>query len=718
MASSNTSLESEISKWLVDLIEAESLTEAIGESARIDAAVKSFDQRVGIPAFGFDHLSRRANVRAAATVLNNLTLLDIVAVDKSISLTTGEVLRPDILCFNPESRTLVVFEIKRDKLTERQAVTELAGYEQELRNALPFLGDFDVNFVVISTHWDTLLSHAISNFNTWSGKHCLALKVSADSRPFTLTCHVPDAWQLRGGNGLPQEALQTIDVYLYEDGDGDDEEDDEQIPVALITAINIIARSGDRHESHGFVMLWRDHANLGNGQWSLTLCGVDPIAMHAWCRRHGLPTRSSKLTDYLEQHAKDMPSQVPSSIYKIAKDAFPVLRGKYSPMFETACAWDDKMALLRRRASPIYFEFWGVLGDYAREFICHQDVRERYIPYIEHYGLDWTHADVALPLIGNICGDIPFPDGVVRCSDAFETGIKLGLHEALAKISQESANEERNLAALMRWTLLEATRVAIEMAEIYRTVAEVEEPPPPLSSAKSTRASSATSLCTWVMDHLIGEDNPVHQRCFELGRWGALFFSDWLDEREQQAFVHANAEALANPLREMLGPLLNNANPFEMGISRTSALRGFLRRVAITSSAELAVQPSLFNTIPAVDLLSAFRDLGARGLDEAVPAILHTVGEMPDMALDWDGMRESARKIFESGCKWPAVVLSQNGSWGVGEVDVPFRQLLLPVRDPDVEIYFVDQKAVANISVKMTWLELREKLTASIPTMN
>ncbi|CAB3759090.1 hypothetical protein [Paraburkholderia solisilvae] len=715
MANSNSSLESEISKWLVELIQDESLPEAIGEVARIDAAIESFDQRVGIPAFGFDHLSRRANIRAAATVLNNLKLLDIVSVDKSISLTTGEVLRPDILCFNPESRTLIVFEIKRDKLTERQAITELAGYEQELRNAFPFLGDFDVNFVVVSTHWDTLLSHAISNFNTWSGKHCLALRVSADERPFTLTCHVPDAWQLRGGNGLPQEALQTIDVCLYEEGARDDGEEGEQIPAALITAINIIARSGDRHESHGFVMLWKDHANFGNGQWSLTLCGVDSFAMYEWCRRHGLPIRSSDLTEYLTQHASDMSSQAPSSIYRIAKDSFPVLRGKYRPMFETACAWDDKMSLLRRRASPIYFEFWGALGDYAREFVCHQAVRERYIPYIELHGLDWTHADVAFPLIGNICGDIPFPDGVVRCSDAFEAGIRLGLHEAIARISDESVDEEQKLAALMQWTLLEATRVAIEMAEIYRTVAEVDVPPPPLSSARSIRASSVSDLCTWVVDHLIGDDHPVHQQCFELGRWGAIYFSDWLDVQEQQTFVHAHADALADPLREMLESLFKITNPFDMEGARTSALRGFLRQVAVTSSSELDAQPSPFHGIPAVDLLSAFRDYGARGLDEIVPAVLHTTGEMPDMALDWDGIRESARRIFEGGCQWPAVLLSQNGRWGVGEVDEQYRKLLLPISDPDVEIYFVDQKAVASFSVKMTWPELREKLTLSPP---
>lgn len=34
---------------------------------------------------------------------------------------------------------LVVFEVKRASETERQTVTELVGYKQELRNMLPFL---------------------------------------------------------------------------------------------------------------------------------------------------------------------------------------------------------------------------------------------------------------------------------------------------------------------------------------------------------------------------------------------------------------------------------------------------------------------------------------------------------------------------------------------------------------------------------------------------
>ncbi len=707
MAPIKTSLEHEITTWLVKKIKAEALMDAIDGRAAIDAAFKSYSDDSVIPAFGFDHLSRRANVRAAATVLEKLTLLDIVSIDKSISLTTGEVLRPDVLCFNAETRTLIVFEIKRNKLTERQAITELAGYEQELRNALPFLGDFDINFVVLSTQWDTLLDHAVANFNTWSGKSCLALKISAERRPFELTCYVPDAWQLRGGIGLPEEALQTVDLFLYEDAN---EEGEDQVRPEILTAVNVIARSGDRHDSHGFLMLWRDIEDYGNGQWALTLCGVDPFAMHEWCRTRGLPTRPSKLSEYLSKNATDVAGQAPSAIFKIAKEAFPLLTGKYRPTFENLVSWHEKISLIRRRAIPLYFEFWGVLGDYAREFVCHTLVRNRYLPYIERNGLDWSEPSVALPLVGIISGDLPFRDGVIRCDDAFSVGVTLGLHETLAKISDASTAEEKKLRALLSWTLLESVRVGIEMAEIYRTAAEVQEPMPTLSSGAATRTASAVALADWVENHLIGEAHFVHQLCFQIGRNGAVFFSPWLARQEQQAFVQAHGDTLANPLRNTLGVLLAEKELLDLDLASMPALRRFLGALRTGAESDIQDGASQLDVIPAEALLAAFRDYGLEGLDEMFPAVLHTVAPLTGLAIDWDGMRESVRKIFESGCLWPTVILSQNGSFGVGEVDPAYRAVLAPVQDPGLEVYFVDEKAAAHVMVKMTWPELEELL--------
>lgn len=180
MSDSSIPLESEVAAWLVHLIESDGLYDAIAGKDSLISIADGVRQDDFIPSFGIDYRSRLACAQAAEHVLEQLTLLEIVSVNRSISLTSGEVLRPDILCFNPESRTLVVFEIKRAAETERQTVTELGGYEQELRNLLPFVGDYDICFVVVATEWSILLNHAVGGLNTWSGKKCLALKLALD----------------------------------------------------------------------------------------------------------------------------------------------------------------------------------------------------------------------------------------------------------------------------------------------------------------------------------------------------------------------------------------------------------------------------------------------------------------------------------------------------------------------------------------------------------
>lgn len=315
-----TALEDEIVAWLVELIQRDQLVAAIEGGDQVREVAQTFQQESVLPSFGIDQLSRRASAHAAETVLDKLGGLEIVSVNRSISLTKDEMLRPDILCFNPESRTFVIFEVKRDKSTEREAVSELAGYEQELRNVLPLLGQHDIHFVVVSTEWNVLLTHAVASLNTWSAKNCLALKVTTSAKPFSMACHIPTAWHPRGGVGLPDTAMQTIDV-VFEARDEEGEVEWGKPPETLITATHALARAGDRRGAHGFVMLWQDNSSFGQGRWAWTLCGIDPIALQDWCNGQGLALRSSALTQYLDRQVAEAPSLVPNSTFKIAEEA-------------------------------------------------------------------------------------------------------------------------------------------------------------------------------------------------------------------------------------------------------------------------------------------------------------------------------------------------------------------------------------------------------------
>ena len=111
--------------------------------------------------------------------MDELIDLEIILADKNVSSESKEILRPDIVLFNPDGNyTFVVVELKRNDQTERQAITELLAYQQEIKNACPFISDKDINFVLISKDWSPLLRHSVENINSWTSKSILPLKLN------------------------------------------------------------------------------------------------------------------------------------------------------------------------------------------------------------------------------------------------------------------------------------------------------------------------------------------------------------------------------------------------------------------------------------------------------------------------------------------------------------------------------------------------------------
>jgi hypothetical protein len=269
---------------------------------------------------------------------------------------------------------------------------------------------------------------------------------------------------------------------------------------------------------------------------------------------------------------------------------------------------------------------------------------------------------------------------------------------------------------LLLWTFLEVLRLAIEMGEIYRTANEIDEPPPAISESPGLRASSTAALSRWVVEHLIGVNHPVHQLVFDIGRAGAPFFSDWLDDSERDEFGQAHCEALAKSVRKLLVIIIGEAKRFDGGIRPTSAVGRFLFGLGINSTNEFDVLTVAIEAIPNMALLKALREDDGRALDEVVPPVLHTVGALSDLVVDWEGMKRSVKAIFDGGCQWPAVIISQNGGFGTGEVDKDFAHLLQPVREPDLKVFFVNGMAAAYMATKMTWHELQAQFANRGPS--
>lgn len=292
--------EQQAADWLVDLINDGTFLSVIQNLTKVEAIMEVIQDKNTVPGFSVDVMSRHRAALAATYVLSLCDSMELVSVNTSISRKTGEVLRPDIVAFNPEKQALIVFEIKRKQVSEREAITELIGYEQEIRNHFPFASELDIGFVLISEEWSPMLNHSVTSLVTWHQKNCLCLTIEAASPlKFSLSAHIPEAWQLLGSVGLRANALQTVEIRPS------NEESRNSVPYSsVITATQLIARKGDLINSHGFVVVWSSPSPLAEVSWFITVCILNPQELFHDPNPYLPEVRRSEFRDYFDKSAK------------------------------------------------------------------------------------------------------------------------------------------------------------------------------------------------------------------------------------------------------------------------------------------------------------------------------------------------------------------------------------------------------------------------------
>jgi hypothetical protein len=228
--------------------------------------------------------------------------------------------------------------------------------------------------------------------------------------------------------------LYKKDAYSLEADDKPELNEQGESPDPRIwTALEVIAREGDRLGGHGFALLWKDRLGISLTSYNLTVCGVSPFAFfEASLKRgnigHGDGWLVGKLSQYMREHD---PAGHSASLMSTATAGFPLLREVSDPHLEGFSNWQADRSSLRRRAKPLLCEFWGVLGDYARAYVMHPAVRAHRRNTLKNGLGDWRHPTVGLPLIQSFTRPEIFFEGEVRCSDAFRLGLLLGLDRTL-----------------------------------------------------------------------------------------------------------------------------------------------------------------------------------------------------------------------------------------------------------------------------------------------
>jgi hypothetical protein len=254
--------ESEIQSILEKLIQEETFLNYVENIDSIEELYESFHQEDKLPSFSIDYLSRKKMIIAANNIISLLGSAQIISTaSTNISLERKEKLFPDLvlLCNNK----VVILEIKRSVKTARETLTEMLAYDHEIRNLLPFLSNFEIVFCIVATDYSTLLNHSVTGLMTWESKQilCLHAKIS-EKEELQLEIHIPPSWTSLGMSNFPDSAISTTNIILYKNFASESSKDAE---AAIFYAASLIAKEGDRNNSHGFVIVWRDSWNYFDG---------------------------------------------------------------------------------------------------------------------------------------------------------------------------------------------------------------------------------------------------------------------------------------------------------------------------------------------------------------------------------------------------------------------------------------------------------------------
>jgi len=718
--------EAVLQALVVEAIHSERLSEIVIDDAGLMDRVDETAENV-LPHFSIDRLSRSAAVSAGARVLKALDSLTILSADENVSLTASETLRPDIVCYSPELESVVIFELKNSSQPGRQAISEFAAYEQEVKNHLPLLAERDICLVLISTEWSTLMDHGVSAAVTWANKNILCLQACNENEQLVLRTRVPQAWHITGSVFLNADALATVTLSLYDKDEfqkpscavrpdecneehSNDSDEIEEIPRQLLTAVDIIAREGDLAGSHGFVLLWRDHAGYSEAAYSLTLCTVSPFAIYGNSHVKGKPN-SSALMIALDEILRDSsPSGHSETLFSIGRSAFRLLSEVSDPKWEGLSTWDDDKVSLSLRAEPIICEFWGALGRYARDYVLSPAVRTLRPNFLLDRKSDWRDPNVAIPLITQFSQPLLFNSGAVRWSDAFQLGVYSGL-DRLLRINLRQAPDIRSAAPLQCrfiWNRMDFMLAIDEMRLLADSADNVDPPAKPLEFYADPLVDDEEPFdryVEWTCEKFLGGE-VGHVNAFLCGLEGAaLFDSDALDSLMDPDLRNGMLARIDTRIRSTTSLVLEHLYSLQDEGSLLPEARRALKRLASSLRLKGRADIPKIDKMETEELLLNWRSC-LDASDWIVFAVLHRKPALPIINVDWEWLRQGVIEAFKRGDTNVGVILSANGMLGTGPISAGGMRIPMSITDPAVEVMFANESSVMSAIVKLTWAEL------------
>lgn len=709
-----------VQDWLESVIAEDRLSDVIVGADKIRKSLAWSESPEFKPPFPIDYLTRLGNLRAAEHVLGELHTLDLVSKNnRSISREKGERLFVDLLYCARETSRFVLFEIKNQDGSAREAVTEIMAYEHEALNHTPFSSANDVMMVIVSRDFSTLLDHAVTGLNSWSRRRVLCLRFDDSEAEPRLIVHIPIAWSAIGQKGLTADGIVTATLSFTPVSNLD--EDD--IYAVCSTAANLMVREAERSGGSGFAMVAYNHLYPGMADSPyLILAGVvNPFSFLERAQSEGfLKNSCSPISDYILEDGRTRElSACWSWLSNDGGAAVQYLEGYGSSEWALAQGWEDIRNIERwcypgvtldRHIMPVSVDFWGVLGDYARDAVRHVDRMRNFMSSCARPGMDWRHPILGVLLLDEIASTPPLINGQWTFSALFRLGLLLGRFGSLsAQIADAEPEQKRLLQASSFWAEVDMAGMLQEVALRYSSAEDIDEPPPTISVRRCKTGAEAfasvSDFADWILRAFIGEDEQLMRSAFSTGWQTHAIFDLQFDAKQDDPQIARLRDLAVVRARDWLkwSVVAATGSGRDAEAAITAIVASFGDQVPLSEGKDAAL--AAIDALPPAIIIDKLLTEIPKIVDSWQPQLAHTLTPMASVSHDWEWLEQQIAAARKRGEKHPCISIGAGGEIVVSSLPpMPW----IPVVDDAIkQVLVTHNSSGSEIILVASWEDLR-----------
>lgn len=699
--------ESFLQKKLIEKIVNKSFLDSIENTECLDEALRIDSDPLTIPDFSIDQLLKRKYSKSAKNVLKTLTCYDIISGDiiKNISLDKKDKLFPDCLLFNYETNEIIIIENKISKKTEREAITELLGYGQEIRNSLPFISDFDISYIIISTEFNTLLDHSISAQILSTESKILCLKASENNGQVDFDIHIPNSWTNIGQNNLPTSSFMSYTLTLKKRDNLD-----VSFTNIIQLAIDLINFDANLNKCSGFCIVW-ENGMIDHFDFGITIYTINPFVFLPNAIDVGFNiNENSVLSNYIFKMVEESGiEQTSNSLFRIAERAKKLLDKYFIARWERNTSWEQDLndEYYKLQRFPVFVESFGVIGDFIRYYYHHPAVRNHFFSEKELFNSSPNAPYIALQIINIITGNYIFKKGHFLPKDMFEFGRQLYLYGYSCKNAIQTSDEKIiSNEAFLFWTTLPLLKSIkeIKLRTIDAVGINTEEIPilkiySRKKSVKSEYEKNLKEYADWFVDEFL-QKNSIHSNLFKIGfhysHYFSSFFKELLNDNDikmifdevQKFSIFTLSSIIKSFKNDGLFISDNDKNIFNYLIDcniDSDSLDHILERIRVNN-----YEHSFSNEV--LELVNSIYG-----------EVFHEIKYLDiSDSFDFSFLKTTADERFNEGHKYSAIIVSSNGEIGLGEINKEFR-IMGELTNEDEIYLIVHPSSVTPMILKKSW---------------